>query len=148
MNGKATSEVRKISLLAWENGVHMQATLRLFYFHHHHDYLWFWATRSLEIISPPLKRTKAPVRWQSIVFLRNQVQGLIVHRLGTVEQICLMQQVAQTPVFGSRVKWHRLRLKNLTWVACLLIPHCCHHGPHLPATSCIPLGLLLPGQLP
>lgn len=47
----------------------------------------------------------------------NQVQRLTVHRLGTVEQICLVEQMAQSPIsfhphpselepHGSRVKCH------------------------------------------
>lgn len=36
MSGEAKSEVRESSLLAWRNGVCIQATLRFLYFHHHH----------------------------------------------------------------------------------------------------------------
>lgn len=39
MTDEAKLEVRESSLLAWGDGVCVEATLRFFNFHHHHHYL-------------------------------------------------------------------------------------------------------------
>lgn len=56
------------------------------------------ATPSVETISLPLAQTKGSERLRvNNVSKANQVQRLLAHRLGTVEQICLKEQMAQTP---------------------------------------------------
>lgn len=55
-------------------------------------------SQSSETISPPLAWTKEYERLTvNSVSKANKVQRLIVHILGTIEQTCLMEQMAQTP---------------------------------------------------